>query len=1046
MRLFCFPPAGGSASYFDTWLDEIPEWIVVSPVQLPGRGDRANEALLARVEQLVDLLADELLPRLDQPFVLFGHSMGALIAYEVARTLRAWGAPEPRAVYVSGFRAPHLPGRGSPIYSLPDDVFIEELAHLVNGSKNLLDDTELRQLFLPLLRADVELCESYQHVPDEPLSCALRVFGGRNDGSVGREELAGWRRHTRGPFRLEMFPGDHSFPVTARGGVLRALRDDLHDLCPEHRARQVEFEVPDETTGALARRGQREGERLPVVLLAAYAVLLGRYAEQDEVVIGTLPGGRGHGDGGWVILRVDVPLSLRFGELLDAVAEAVAAARPQPEARWGPPSRMAFSFDGDADAACGRTLDLILRLDVRGAGLHGRLEYDTDLYDDETAARMAASYVAVLGAVAAGTDAAVGSLPLLADTDREDVLVRWNNAMVPDVVEPDVMARFEAIAAARPVAAAFTDDTTSLSFEELRRRSNQLAHRLVDLGVGPELPVGVCIERSCDVPVVLLAVWKAGGAWLPLDPSYPPDRLRFMLRDAGAAVVVTTSRLARLFPTPAGLRTVRLDEDALAISAGPPTDPGRRVAPDQLAAITYTSGSTGLPKGVAIEHRQILNRLVWMWEAYPFAPGEVGAQITATSFVDSLWELLGPLLCGTPTVIVRHDRACGVIGLVDTLAAVGVTRLWLVPSQLRAILDACPDVGERLPRLRFWVSTGEALPAELYERFQRVMPHATLYNLYGASEVWDATWYDPRAHGEPRRRVPIGRPIRNVQVYVLDAWQQPVPPGAVGELFVGGQGLARGYVGRPDLTAERFVLHPFDPAPGARLYRTGDRARHLPGGTLELLGRRDDQLSVRGFRVERGEVEAHLAEHPAVREVAVTVTEAASGGPRLVAHVVAKGDPAPGADELRAYLGRRLPQPCVPNAFVALDALPLTPSGKVDYRRLQAGRAIRSTRVSAYVAPRTALERVVAELWCDVLQEPRVGLDDDFFILGGHSLLAAGMVSQLRNILGAELALGQFFEAPTVAGLVAAITADPATRARVYARAERRCHQLRARR
>lgn len=1081
LKLLCFPPAGGSVSAFAGWSHQLPPPIVVLPIELPGHGERAGEPALAQLGALVELLTAEIVPHLCSPYALFGHSLGALIAFEVARGLRTAGALPPVAVYASGLAAPHLLDAYPSIHSAPDDQFVRELRRRTDTRWEELEDRRLRRYLLPVLRADVELCESYQHLSEEPLSCPLRVFGGSHDDSVRPPELVAWQQHTTGQFRLDLFTGDHSFPVTDRDAMLRVLGGDLLQLlapeedgdrdvayrsaqladvgvlglptdnpraptgrcCPQ----ELEFEVADSVTEALRGSYGRDSDGLLVPLLAAFAVLLARYSEQDDVVIGLLPDR--------VALRVGVDGELRFPPFLRHVGDVILAAREHSDLIFdrlvyrlppGDPSRrplfqVAFRFDDEPPAETvvhgSEPVDLALALEMVGGALRGRLTYDASLYEDSTAARVIGSYLALLGGITADGEATLGALPLLSAEDRQKVLETWNDTTVVDGADVDLISQFEAAVAASPTAVAFFDATSTVTFAELGREANRLAHHLASLGVGPEVPVGVCVERSCDIPVLLLAVWKAGGAWLPLDPSYPAERLRFMLDDAGATVLVTSSQLAHLFPEDPARRTVRLDHDRHHIAQGPATDPGARPGARQLASITYTSGSTGRPKGVAVEHRQILNRLSWMWESYSFDPGEVGAQVMATSFVDSLWELLGPLLCGVPTVIVPIEQARSLTGLVDTLAAAGATRLWLVPSHLRALLDTHPDLRHRLPRLRFWVSTGESLPLDLYDRFQALMPHATLYNLYGTSEVWDATWYDPRCDGAPRWRVPVGRPIRNVQAYVLDRWRQPVPPGVAGELYVGGQGLARGYLGLPDLTTEVFVPHPFDEAPAARLYRTGDRARHLPDGSLELLGRRDDQLSLRGFRIEPGEVEDHLRAHPAVRDAAVAAETTPAGDLRLVAYVVARVAPGAGRAELRAHLAERLPPYSVPNAFVHLDSLPLTPSGKVDYRRLPAGPAGRWSAEASYAAPRTAVEAVVADLWRDVLHEPHIGIHDDFFAGGGHSLLAARIVSELQRLFRVDLPLRRLFETPTVAGLVAALIEDPRTRSHIHATAER---------
>ena len=392
-----------------------------------------------------------------------------------------------------------------------------------------------------------------------------------------------------------------------------------------------------------------------------------------------------------------------------------------------------------------------------------------------------------------------------------------------------------------------------------------------------------------------MAILDAGAVYVPLDWSYPSERLAFMLREAGAAALLTT-RAHEGLATGLGPRVVYVD-DPIEWPAG--DRPVRRASPHDIAYVIFTSGSTGRPKGLEVPHRQVLNRLAWMYETYPFAPDEVSCQKTALSFVDSLWELLGPLLQGVRSVIVPDAVVKDPEALVARLAAERVTRIWLVPSLLRAILDVVPDVAARAPDLRFWVTTGEAIPVDLFRRFRRVMPASVLYNLYGTSEVWDATWYDPEADPIDDERIgamSIGRPISNVQTYILDRRRQPVPIGVRGELFVAGAGLAKGYLNQPSLNAERFVANPFAADPDARMYRTGDSVRYLPDGQIEYIGRLDQQVKLRGFRIELEEIESVLAEHPSVRQAKVIVREDHPGEPRLVGYLVASsrnGDEAP---------------------------------------------------------------------------------------------------------------------------------------------------------
>jgi amino acid adenylation domain-containing protein len=442
---------------------------------------------------------------------------------------------------------------------------------------------------------------------------------------------------------------------------------------------------------------------------------------------------------------------------------------------------------------------------------------------------------------------------------------------------------FEAQVIRSSEATALLCEGAQVSYEELNRRANRLARYLHTLGVGLETRVGICMDRSIDMVVGLLAILKAGGAYVPLDPAYPMDRLAYMVNDAGIEVLISQERLESRLPR-SGARVVCL-EDWDAAAEEDERNLGLPIVPDNLAYLIYTSGSTGRPKGVLATHRGAVNRFAWMWATYPFAAHEVCCARTSLSFVDSVWEIFGPLLKGISTVIIRDEVLRDLSRLVEELAHHRVTRLWLVPSLLRALLDLHDDLQDRLPLLKFWVTSGEALPPALFQRFRAQMPSAVLYNLYGTSEFWDATWFDPTREKFTNDQAPIGRPIFNVQAYVLDERMQPVPVGVPGELYIGGVGLARGYHNLPELTAEKFIPSPFGNRT-ARIYRTGDLARYLADGQIEFLGRYDRQVKIRGFRIEPSEIEAILSRHPSVRQVVVVAREDASGDPLLVAYVV----------------------------------------------------------------------------------------------------------------------------------------------------------------
>ena len=660
------------------------------------------------------------------------------------------------------------------------------------------------------------------------------------------------------------------------------------------------------------------------------------------------------------------------------------------------------------------------------------LFYSCRRFDALTIERMLGHLVTLLDEIARDSQRAVGEVEMLIPAERRQLLEEWNDTR-HEMPAGTVVDLFEAQSTRTPEAVAFMAGDDRITFIELNRRANRLARHLQALGVGSETPVGICIERSIDFVVAQLAIFKAGGAYVPLDPAYPRDRLEYMLADAGVRVLLTVTSPSAVILRLKGLATFHLDVGDELLECHCDANLGSNPSPHQLACVIYTSGSTGRPKGVAIEHGQVLNRIHWMSEAYPFQPGEVAAQKTAANFVDSIWEFLGPLLQGIPSIIIRAEVVRDASALIEELARHRVTRLLLVPSLLRALLDLYPDLQDRLPDLRFWVSSGESLPPELAKRFRAQMPRSVLYNLYGSSEAWDSIWLDPTLETVSDDCAPIGRPIFNMQARILDGRMQPVPVGVSGELHIGGAGVARCYLNQAELTARKFIPDPFRPEPGARLYRTGDVARFLPNGTIEYLGRIDDQVKIRGHRVEPGEIEAVLSEHPDVKQ-AVVIADQIASGKRLIAYVVPRGTPEPDAGELRRFMKLKLPDPMLPSVFIRLGALPLTPNGKLNRSALprpdgddmDAGRTI--------VAPRTETEQALRRIWSEVLgvRPEQVGIHDHFFAdLGGHSLLATQLVSRIRNTLRTELPLRRLFETPTIDAVAREI--DAATTSRTAA-------------
>ena len=588
---------------------------------------------------------------------------------------------------------------------------------------------------------------------------------------------------------------------------------------------------------------------------------------------------------------------------------------------------------------------------------------------------------------------------------------------------------FEAQADRRPGAAAVVAGDRSLSYGELDARANRLAHHLQALGVGPETVVGVCVERSLEMAVGFLGVLKAGGACMPLDPSYPLERLALMLNDSAAPVLLTCERLLeRLPPHRAG--TVCIDADWHDVARRPGRRPVRTVAPDNLAYVIYTSGSTGEPKGVMLTHRGLVSHNRAASRLFELTPSDRVLQFCSISFDISVEELF-PSWASGATVALRADDL-PILGAqwLAWLRERRLTVLNLPTAYWHEWVRDLESMEESLPAdVRLVVVGGEKVLGSAYRTWLRVGgDRARWLNCYGPAEASvTATAYDPRSATDELdgRDPPIGRPLPGATVHILDEQGFPVGRGRAGELYVGGEGVARGYLGRPDLTAERFLPDPFAERPGARLYRTGDRGRELPGGDVEFVDRLDHQLKVRGFRIEPGEVEAAVVDHPGVSEAVVTAREDNPGDRRLVAYFVPAGGAgaAPGSGDLRRFLSDRLPPYMVPSAFVALDAFPQTPNGKVDRAALPAPPHIRPELSGERVAPRTPTEEALASIWSEVLHIEGVGVEDDFFELGGHSLLATQVVARAREAFATDLPLRAIFERPTVAGLAQAVDA-----------------------
>jgi aspartate racemase len=637
--------------------------------------------------------------------------------------------------------------------------------------------------------------------------------------------------------------------------------------------------------------------------------------------------------------------------------------------------------------------------------------YATDLFDASTVARMGAHWRALLEAMVATPERRVAELPLLTDAEREQVLVEWNDTKTRYPREASIAELFEAQAKRTPQAVALECGGEALTYREFNARANRLARYLRKQGVKAGTLVGLCVERSLEMVVATLAILKTGGAYVPLDPAYPKERIAFMLEDTGAPVLVTQSGLRERLPAYAG-KLVELDGDGKQIAGESAQDPPAQASAQSLAYVIYTSGSTGRPKGTLVEQGSVV-RLVKNTNFIELGPQDVLLQFAPISFDASTLEIWGPLLNGAKLVVAPAGRL-SLEELAGLIQERGITTLWLTAALFHQMVDSHR---EALKGIRQLLAGGEALSVPHVRKMLEGIGDNRLINGYGPTENTTFTCcHVMTADTRIGHTVPIGRPISNTRVYILDAHQQPVPVGVVGELYAGGAGLSRGYLNQPELTAEKFVADPFNA--GERLYRTGDLVRYTSEGVIEFQGRIDSQVKVRGYRIELGEIETTLSEHPAVKETVVLAREDTPGDKRLVAYVVGKGE-APAASDLKEHLASRLPSYMLPAAFVTLEALPLTENGKVDRKALPAPE--RTGLEAEYVAPRTPTEEKLARIWAEVLKVERVGVHDNFFELGGHSLLATQVVSRINQKFNLSVPLRVIFEESTLAGIASYI-------------------------
>ncbi len=849
-------------------------------------------------------------------------------------------------------------------------------------------------------------------------------------------ELVGyWRAKLAGaPDRLEL-PTDRPRPA------VQSYRGELR-----------EFTIDAELASRLRELARREGVSMFMLLLAAWGVLLHRYTGADDLVIGAPASGRHHDEiasllgffSNTLALRSDLSGDPTFSELLARVKlttleaqihqelpfeKLVEALNPDRAQSHSPVFQVLLGFDvapARPPSLAGNVLEqlptpgwrwsrfdlsIVLR-DLTSGELRASVEYATDLFDASTIERLIGHLRTLLASAAGDPGKRLSQLGILTAEERHELLVERNDT--DSTYDHRCLHElFSEQAARTPDAIAVTSGGQRITYGELDRWTNQLARELADLGVTPGSLVGICVERGVELVSALLGVLKAGAAYVPIEPTYPPQRQELMLADCAASVLITEERL-RGVVDPKDATVLCVDSDRPRIAAQPDERLDLSANPDEPAYVIYTSGSTGQPKGVQIRHRSVANLVAHMRERPGIGPDDILANLTTPAFDLSVPDWYLPLTTGARLVIVPREATLDGVELADWLARTGATFVQATPTTWQLLVDA-RWMGS--PELKI-VCGGEALPRALA---QELLARAgSLWHMYGPTET--TVWSSALELGPGEGPVPIGSPIANTSFYVLDHHGQPVPIGVPGELYIGGDGVALGYLNRPELNAEKFVDDPF--AESGPLYRTGDLMRWRENGTLEFLGRIDQQVKLRGFRIELGEIEAVLDSHPDVGASVVIVREDKPGDQRLGAYIVAAGDEAPELEDLRRLLRTKLPPFMVPSAFVVLPSLPVTANGKLDRAGLPAPDGARPDLARSFAAPETPLQETLASIWREVLAVDRVGIDDDFFDLGGHSLLAVKMLARVQEALGLDLYLGRVFEASTIRELSASISTE----------------------
>nr|WP_283809171.1 non-ribosomal peptide synthetase [Tumebacillus amylolyticus] len=878
--------------------------------------------------------------------------------------------------------------------------------------------------------ADLYAGESGSPLPELPIQYADFSQWQRQwlQGEVLEAQLTYWKQQLTGPLPVLQLPTDRPRPA------LPGFQGAVH-----------KFVLSKRLTEDLKALSQREGVTLFMTLLAAFQTLLHRYSGQTDIVVGSPIANRNRQEiegliGFFVntlVLRTDLSEEPAFQEVmkrvrqvaLDAYAnqdvpfeKLVEEVQPERDLSHSPLFQVMFQLVPPAEFVLSglsvealevhngtSKFDLYLPLSEEGGRLVGRLEYNTELFEPATISRLVRHFQVLLEGIIAQPDVPISQLPLVSEGEEHHLLMDLNRTETEYPKHLTISELFEAQVEETPDSIAIVGDDHQLSYRELNARSNRLAHHLRSRGVGADVLVGLCMERSVEMITAMLGILKAGGAYMPFEPTYPEERLLYMFEDTKISLLLTQQEVLPQLPI-SSVETICIDREGTSFEQESEANPVHTIQPDHLAYVNYTSGSTGKPKGVCIPHRGVV-RLVKQNHYVQFSQDQVFLQYATISFDAATFEIWGCLLHGG-RLIVPPANKLSFEELGNLLLQYKVTTMFLTTSLFNQLIE---NHLECLVHLKTLLTGGEVMSLPHAREALTRLPDCQLVNVYGPTEGTTFTTYYPISSLEQlASNVPIGRPIANTMVYVLDHHLQPVPIGVAGELYIGGDGVARGYLNQPQLTAERFLADPFRVERDGKLYKTGDLVRYLPDGNLEFLGRTDDQVKIRGFRIELGEIEAALGQHPDLEQVVVVAREDRAGQKRLVAYTVPAENCHPTASDLRMFLNERLPAFMVPASYVLLQAFPLNPSGKVDRRMLPEPEAVLADVRDLIVAPRTAEEMVIAEIWSELLGCEQVHIQDHFFELGGHSLLAMQVVNRIRKQLGLQIELKELFAAPTV--------------------------------